>query len=174
MYIYNSNNTVFHVEHFASFHEVKSVLENWNEVMFFLIELPVDCAKHVFYLTASHVSRDAPAERELVALPAGKIPLLQRAMQAPHRKVRVFLAGIGHDDEEFVSALTEGDVAASKTGGKHPREFSEQQVAFDVPKLGIDGAETVEVDGQEGEVAGQAVGAGNCSRYRFGDRAAVQ
>src|SRR5580704_17179957 len=99
--------------------------------MFFLIEMPVDRAKHVFNLAASHICRDAPAERQLVALPAGKIPLLQRAMQAPHRKIRVFLTGIGHDDKEFVSALTECNVATSKTGGKQPGELSEQQVAFD-------------------------------------------
>src|SRR5580693_3885802 len=174
MYIYNSNNKVFHVEHFARFCEVKSVLENWNEVMFFLIELPVDRAKHVFNLAASHISRDAPAERELVALPAREIPLLERAMQAPHGKVRVFLAGVGHDDEEFVSTLTEDNVAASKTRGEHPGEFSEQQVAFEASKLGIDGAETVEVDGQEREVTGQSVGAGHFSGNQFVHRAPVQ
>src|SRR5580692_2535221 len=174
MYIYNSNYSMFHVEHFASFCKVKSVLENRNEIVFFLIELPVDRAKHVFNLAASHISRDAPAERELVALPAGKIPLLERPMQAPHRKVRVFLTGVGHDDEEFVSALTKDNVAASKTRGEHPGEFSEQQVAFDVTKLGIDGAETVEVDGQEGQIAGQAVGTGNFSRNQFVHRPPVQ
>ena len=174
MYIYNGNNKVFHVEHFAKFCEVKSVLENRNEVMFFLIELPVDRAKHVFNLAASHISRHAPAEGELVALPARKIPLLERPMQAPHRKVRVFLAGIGHDDKEFVSALTEGNVAASKRRGEQPSEFSEQQVAFDVSKLGIDGAETVEVDGQEGKMTGKPVSPRHLPGNHFVHRPPVQ
>jgi hypothetical protein len=53
---------MFQVEHFASFCEVNGALENRNEVVFFLVELAVDGAKHVFNLAASHIGCDAPAE----------------------------------------------------------------------------------------------------------------
>src|ERR1700676_4512242 len=121
-------------------------LENRDEVVLFLVELPIDGAQCVYNLAAGHVGRESPTEGQLIAFATAEIPLLQRPLQAPDGSVGVFLAGIRHDDKEFVPALAEDNVAASKARGEQAGKVSQQQVALDVPKLRIDGAETVEVN----------------------------
>src|ERR1700730_2817035 len=93
-------------------------LENWDEVVLFLVELAVDRAQYVFNLAAGHIRGDAPAEGKLIALATAEIPLLQRTMEATDGRVGVFLAGVRHDHQEFVAALAKHNIAAAKAGGK--------------------------------------------------------
>src|SRR5580700_2253811 len=97
--------------------------ENRDEVVFFLIELAVDRTQHVFNLAPRHISRDAPTERQLIALATADVPLFHHTVQAPDGGIGFLLAGIWHHYKKFVAALTEDNVTSAKAGRQKTRKF---------------------------------------------------
>ena len=105
---------------------------------------------------------------------AGDVPGFDAPQHATDGNFRLLFAGLGHDDQEFITAVTEQEIGAAEIVLQHLGHIDEDFVPGLVAEIRIYGAKAIEVDHQERQLSSLPVHAGHFAADKLIHGAAIE
>ena len=90
------------------------------------------------------------------------------------RAVRLLLAGVGHDNQKFVAALTKNQVASAKYLFQHSGKLGQNPVPLHASELRIYLAKIFQIHDQQSQWLAVSIGSRELMRNEFVQRAAIE